>query len=341
MGLEGRAQAAAAGDPEGVTSAPERPRPLVAAVLPALDAAEDAGSGRLLPRDAASQRDHHEQAGLLADAEPDLLLVECQVAPDASRHALDAVAAMGLPTWLALAPVRDAETGVGAMIDLAREAAVSVVLLPAAVWPAGSAGTAGPPAYVGPPAGSRLAWGSWLARPVEAAPELVAPWLEAGAMTVAVFDGATPAALAPLRDAIDAHERAEVDAAQRADERWWHLIRRAAAMAPGGRALWIIGERDDADDPGPPEPARDALPPGFEWLIVSEADARQLPASRVRLIVDDSADTGVMERAARLLEEGGCVALRRSSTGQRHPDLRLVVLDESGDPTLALLRKEG
>jgi hypothetical protein len=48
-----------------------------------------------------------------------------------------------------------------------------------------------------------------------------------------------------------------------------------------------------------------------------------------------------MGRAARLLERGGCAALRGSTVGQRHPELRVVVLDEQDDPVMAILRKEG
>ena len=49
--------------------------PLVGAALPALDDEPEPGSGRLLPRDAAADRDYRDQAGLLADMEPDFILV--------------------------------------------------------------------------------------------------------------------------------------------------------------------------------------------------------------------------------------------------------------------------
>jgi Holliday junction resolvase len=48
----------------------------------------------------------------------------------------------------------------------------------------------------------------------------------------------------------------------------------------------------------------------------------------------------VFERAARLLEDGGCAALRVARSGLRQPDLRVVVLDDAADPVLAILRKE-
>lgn len=335
MGLEARLQAAAAQDAEGAASAPARPQPLVAATLPAIDAAEGVGDGRLLPRDAASERDHHDQAGLLADAEPDLLLVEGQATPQALRHALDAVNSTGLPTWLALPGGSDTGPGVVAAIDLARDAAVSVVLLS---MPAGQAGAT---SLAGPLADSGLAWGSWLAHPSEGAQELVRRWLEEGASAIALLDGATPAALALLREAIDAHERAEVETTQRAAERWWQLVRRAAAMAPGGRALWIIGEHGEAVGPGSSEPTRQALPGGFEWLIIHPDDAGHLPDERVRLLVDETMEPGAIDRVARLLEQGGCAAVRGASSGRRDLDLRVIVLDESEDPALAILRKEG
>ncbi len=339
MGLEDRVRVTAGQEAEGTASTPARPRPLIAATLPALDAAEDVGSGRLLPREAASERDHHDQAGLLADAEPDLLLVEASTSV-ALRHALDAVRATGLPTWLTLPAESDTGPDVGAVVDLARDAAVSMVLPAARPSPAGEAALADVAVLAGLRAGSALAWGCGLARPLEGAPELVGRWLAAGAMAVALLDGATPDTLAPLREAIDAHERAEIEAKRRADERWWQLVRRAAAMAPGGSALWIVGERDEAADIGSPEPARDALPAGFEWLIIRAEEARHLPAERVRLVVDDGTDPGVFERAARLLEDGGCAALRVVRTGPQPPGLRIVVLDDAADPVLAILRKE-
>jgi hypothetical protein len=57
-------------------------------------------------------------------------------------------------------------------------------------------------------------------------------------------------------------------------------------------------------------------------------------------VVDDGTDPGVIERAARLLEDGGCAALRVARLGLRQPDLRVVVLDDANDPVLAILRKE-
>ena len=76
-----------------------RPQPLVAATLPALDDEPEAATGRLLPREAATERDYRDQAGALADAEPDLLLVEGQRDEEAARVALAEAVQTGLPVW--------------------------------------------------------------------------------------------------------------------------------------------------------------------------------------------------------------------------------------------------
>ena len=75
--------------------------PLLAASLPALDDGTPGGEGRLLPREPATERDYRDQAGLIADAEPDLILVEGQPDEREGRIALAEAAQTGLPAWLA------------------------------------------------------------------------------------------------------------------------------------------------------------------------------------------------------------------------------------------------
>ncbi len=332
IGLERRAAADAPGatDDDPVI---ERPRPLVAAVLPWLDGTPDEADGRLLPREAAGERDHRDQAGLLADAEPDLLLVEAPASLQTLRVALDAVSATGLPCWVALSAAGRGQAAMAAALDIIRESAVEMVFVPGA-----------DPAVI---AASGLAWGGLLLQPAPQLTDLVAGWLDAGALTIALLDGATPGALAPVRAALDASERARLHAAAAEDRRWREHLRSAIAMAPGGAALWLVDDAADGGaDAGDGRPQA-SLPDGFEWLVVERSALQSLPLARYRLIVATLISRSVVARLPELLEHGGILAVTAAS-----PDgapaalpasdvLRLVRLDDRTTPTLAILRREG
>lgn len=282
-----------------------RPEPLLAASLPALG--EETGSGRLLPREAATERDYRDQAGLLGDAEPDVLLVEGQRRKEEARAAISEALRVGLPVWVALEGTILDEGGLEAWVEWCGAVGVACMLAP------------GPFRDVLPATGTPITWGGL----VKSADE-VGRWLEAGANIIARLDGASPAVLEPLRAAIDDFERAELEVARAGRARWRQHVARAAAMAPGGAAAWVGPSLDDP------------LPPGFEWLVIEGAGARHLPSEHYRLVV---VAPGAFVDTEHLLERGGILAappgvLRVSG------DLRLVVLDESADPPLGIFRRE-
>jgi hypothetical protein len=307
-----------------------RPQPLVAGVLPPLDEAPDDADGRQLPREAASQRDYHDQAGLLVDAEPDLLLIESPASVHPLRSALEAATDTGLPIWVALTGGVAARSRAEAILDLQRTFAVDVAVLTA-------------PLIAATPRPIRGTWGGLLTQHLPHGAELVERWLDDGATVVALLDGATPAALQPVRAAIDGVERSHLRELERARLRWWSHVERAASLAPGGSALWL----GSSSDPGgsllgglPPG----GLPTGFEWLVLDRTELAHLPSGRFRLVVDSEVEPGSTEAAARLLDDGGILAARLAShaagLGAGEMPLRLLELDDREPPLLAILRKE-
>jgi hypothetical protein len=283
----------------------DRPEPRVAAVLPPLDEQPEAVGGRLLPREAAVRRDYRDQAGLLADAAPDLLLVETPADLASARTAAEEACATGLPVWAALAaPVGDTAAA-DDWIEWAGNAGLERLLLPMLE----AAGRVG----------DRPAWGGLLTGPAA-----VPQWLAAGATALARLDGATVAALEPIRTAIDEVERTTVEAARAAERRWLEHVRRAANMTSGGPALWL-GE-------GPAAP----LPDGFAWLHVDATEAHRLPTDRFRLIVARRSFGG----AAVLLERGGVLASGEPLAGDPGGGLRTVLIDDASAPPLAIYRRE-
>jgi hypothetical protein len=283
-----------------------RPEPRVAAVLPTLDEQPDADGGRLLPREAADRRDYRDQAGLLADAAPDLLLVEGPPVPAAARTAAEEACATGLPVWAALATAIDDDAAVEDWIGWAAHAGLERLLLPApeaaAAW------------HDGAPA-----WGGLLSEPAA-----VTQWLAAGATALARLDGATVAALEPIRTAIDEFERTTVEADRAAERRWLEHVRRAAQMAPGGAALWL-GDRPETPLPG-----------GFDWLVVDPAEVHDLPPERYRLVIC-RAPSGA---AGRLLEHGGVLACGEPLAAGDTAGLRPILIDEAPPPALLVYRRE-
>jgi hypothetical protein len=283
-----------------------RPDPRVAAVLPALDDQPDAGSGRLAPHESASSRDYRDQAGLLADAAPDLLLVEGGPGEAEARLAADEAAATGLPVWLALHDVAVSTSPPEAWIEWSQHVGLARLLLPN-------------PKHAAAAADADLPWGGLLREQVD-----VATWLDAGATALARLDGASVAAVTPLRAAIDEIERGAIEAEQAAERRWLEHLERAAMMAPGGAALWL------GDRPAMP------LPDGFEWLVVDPAEAHHLPAGRFRLIVARRP----FGRAGDLLDRDGVLALGEPLTRAAGSGLRTVVVDDASVPPLAIYRRE-
>jgi hypothetical protein len=282
-----------------------RPTPLVAASLPALDDAPESATGRLLPREAATERDYRDQAGILSDAEPDLILVEGQRSDPDARTAISEAVQTGLPVVGALSIDALASVDLEDWLEWIRATGVSQLLLPA-------------------PLEARLAvvesdlrWGAAVGPQAD-----IAQWLDHGATTIGRLDEATLPELERLRESIDAHERIGLEVEQAAAQRWLAAVGQAAAMAPGGAAVWV----------GPTPTI--SLPDGFEWLVVGGDAARQLPRDRFRLAIAASVE-GVRAIAA-TLEPGG-VLLGPAVAGL---DLRTLSVDESADPPLATYRRE-
>jgi len=301
-GLERREERAAEGTDDPLPRG--RPRPLLAAPLPALDDGAPRGDGRLLPREPATERDYRDQAGIIADAEPDLILVEAQPDQAEGRLAMIEAAQTGLPTWLALPQAALAAADPGAWLEVAEATGVARVLLP------------GPPAERGVVAGGPLPWGA-----VAPDPRALGDWLDRGADCVALLDGATSRAVARLRDAIDAHERPLLEGAEAAERRWQRAIKEAAARAPGGTALWLG-----------PAPAW-SLPAGFDWLIVGPEEAPLLPSDHFCLAVVAAGRPG---KLGPLLRRGGLLIER----SLRPHELRRLQVEDTAEPPIATYRRE-
>ncbi len=282
-----------------------RPAPLVAASLPALDEEPEVDSGRLLPREAATARDYRDQAGIIADARPDLILVEGQRTEADARSAIGEAVETGLPVWAALMPSALATTDTEGWLQWAGAAAVTRLLFPP------------PPADRVSAADGALHWGAFAGTPAS-----VPEWLDLGADTIARLDGATVPELEGLREAIDAYEQASLEAERLAGRRRSTALTEAAAIAPGGAAVWV--------GPLPSTP----LPDGFDWLVVGEDAAPRLPQDRFRLAVASSVEA--TRALVRTLERGG-VLLGPAIGGT---GLRTLTIDGSADPPLATYRRE-
>jgi Homocysteine S-methyltransferase len=306
IGLERREDALAEASRDDLRGA--RPVPLVAATLPALDEEAGIATGRLLPREAAAERDYRDQAGTLADAEPDLILVEGQRWEAEARMAVEAALDTGLPVWAALTSGALATTDISGWAEWARAAGLRCLLLP------------GPLAERLPVSEAGLAWGA-----IAPAADPLLDWLEAGATAIGWLDGANSAVIEPLRGAIDEYERAGLEAAKAVERRWLQHVTAAAAMADGGAAVWI------GEQPGV------ALPEGFEWLVAAPHEARRLPDDHYRLA---AIATDVALDPARLLVRGGIVAVQDTNLVARTPQLQLLAVDDSARPVLAIARRE-
>lgn len=306
IGLERREDALADAPADDIRR--RRPLPLVGASLPALDDEAETTTGRLLPREAATERDYRDQAGILADAEPDLILAEGQRAEPEARAAITQASDTGLPAWAALSAGCLMATELSDWIDWTAALGLRRLLLP------------GPLSERAAASDGPLPWGT-----LAPSKDPLVDWLGAGAGAVAWLDGANPAVVEPLRSAIDDHERVAIEAERAAARRWLEHVAAAAAMAHGGAAVWI------GEAPAP------ALPAGFEWTVVGPEDARRLPEGHYRLAVlatDASIEPG------RILMPGGIAAVADTGVVARAPELRLVGVDDSSEPVLAIARHE-
>jgi hypothetical protein len=306
VGLERREEALSNAPPDDIRRG--RPQPMVAATLPALDDEPEPDGGRLLPSEAATQRDYRDQAGVLADTEPDLLLVEGQRTEDGARTAITEAIGTGLHVWAAPGAGAIAANGLEEWLDWASGSGLERALLPPS------------PTDIETAAAGQLPWGSLSSDPA-AIPDV----LDAGGDVVAALNGATVAAVEGCREALDDYERIEVAAARTAERNWLDHVARGAAMAPGGAAVWI-GK--------PPEAP---LPGGFEWLVVDATEARQLPVDHFRLAV--AAVAVVSIDGSRLLERGGLLVSRSVMASDTSDGVRLISLDDSVDPPCAIYRR--
>jgi len=307
LGLERREESLAEATEDDVRRG--RPRPLLAASLPALDEAPEPGMGRLLPHDAATERDYRDQAGVLADAAPDLLLVEGQSSEAEARTAITEAVDTGLPVWAALTIDAVVSSGVEAWLEWGRHTGLERILLP------------GPVADAAIAADGDLPWGGTVGEAAE-----TPDWLAAGATVIARTDGAAVATLEPLRKAIDDHEHQAIETDRAAERRWAEHVAAAAMMAPGGAAVWL-GQ-------SPTEP----LPDGFEWLVVKATEARRLPGDHYRFVIVDG---DVEPDPSRLVQRGGVLVLRLDVVSHHGRSLRPISLDDQTEPPLATYRREG
>jgi hypothetical protein len=306
LGLERREELFAEATEDDVRRG--RPRPFLAASLPALDEESEPGTGRLLPHDAATERDYRDQAGVLSDAEPDLLLVEGQSSEAEARTAIAEATDTGLPVWAALTRDAIATSGVEAWLEWSRHAGLAHILLPGPVTDAAIA------------ADGDLPWGGTVGEVAE-----TPDWLAAGATVIARTDGAAVATLEPLRNAIDDHEREAIATAHARDRRWAEHVTAAATAAPGGAAVWL-GQAPTAP-----------LPDGFEWLVVKTAEARRLPSDHYRLVIVDG---DAVPDPGCLVQRGGVLVLRLEVVSLHVQGLRLISLDDQTRPPLATYRRE-
>lgn len=283
------------GDLLGPADAPT----LVAGPLPDVSARSEQATGRRLPAAASEERDTHDQAGILADAAVDLLLLEPRVSHEACLRSTRTAAETGLPVWVVI-PASDAPDAppIAERVEAIVASGASGVLV--------DVGPSGAPGLAAETLGRLVEDASAALGAVSDGPPLAAAadldaWLRAGVSALGIASGADPEAIAPL---VSARERLLGEARQRLDADRDSLaawVGDAAARAPGGRALWL----------GATEAP---LPSGFDWTVLDPDDATlgALPAEAFRLVV---ALTDADPRAlGRLVERGGIVALRTGRT---------------------------
>jgi len=308
---------------------------LVAGVLPALDVAPEQGVGRLLPRDVASERDARAQAGLLAEAGADLILVEGNPSIAQARVAVNAAVEAGLPVWVAQpvagarVPTLPSGESVEAWAEAMTHAGASVLLLApapgaglpdafAALQAAGvvAAVSGALPAFAGATDADRVGAAS-------------IRWLEAGAWHLGIADGATPERMGAMRAALDAIDAHRLGARAATHARWAEHVGAAARRAPGGRAAWVGGRG----------PASVPLPAGFHWAVVAEDAVGSLPAGELRLVIATTA--APLDLLSASLEPGGVLlAISADPAALAPAGLRILELSVLGERTAILARRD-
>ena len=319
-------------EPGAVHAVRDRPIPMVAGVLPRLDDEATVQTGRLATADVAQERDYRDQAGLLADAAVDVILIEDLRTVSSTRAAIEAVTATGRLAWVAapaaLAPSDPEAASLRRWVETCVDAGADRLLAPVPRRPATAEAIAD---IVAPLASAQRTWGAQLhpegSEEATADDGIISTWLEQGASIVARLDIATPAALRPLRDAVDRFEAEAIRQASRRQDRWHSFVEEAARAATGGEALWI-GETGGG-----------GRPDGFAWTSVRPEEVRHLPLERYRLIVA-TVDVQPVATLVPLLEAGGMVVLDRGDAPLAIDGLRMVRIDDADHPALAQLRRE-
>jgi hypothetical protein len=309
---------------------------LVAGPLPDLDARPETGSGRLAERGAAADRDRETQAGILADAGVDLIVVEAHSSVEAGGRAVTAGASTGLEVWATI------PSGVGGAVNGESEldrwleglamAGASTVTLEAPEPPI-SADSSDPFSAIVERSTRRDDRSIGVLLPLgraDAPAGRSRRWLEAGVDVVGISEGATADALKPLREAIDAEMEAG-RAAREASEAPWRLwVVEGAERAPTGAAIWLSSDGR----------APDQLPTGFAWSVVPIGEAGRLPAGAYRLVVADS-EIEVRE-IVRIVEDGGVAVARLTSEDLPRVDgAQLIDVRRDGTTLMIALRRVG
>jgi methionine synthase I (cobalamin-dependent) len=314
---------------------------LVAGPLPDLDARPEAGSGHLAERGAAADRDRDAQAGILAEAGVDLILVEKHLALEASARSVAAASATGLDVW---ATIQDAGPAGGtadadAEAEAVAMAGATTILLevPGLATDAGAPADAFDAAVEGLVRRERRSIGVLLPVGLPSAPiERFRRWLEAGASVLGVSEGAAPDALRPLREAIDAGLEVQRAAREASEAPWRAWVAEAAERAPSGAALWLEGREDRFSESDTNQSG--ALPTGFAWTRADASELRRLPTGAYRFVVADG-DVDVRD-VTRLLDEGG-IAVARPATHEvpRLEDAQVVDVRRDGARTMIAVRR--
>jgi S-methylmethionine-dependent homocysteine/selenocysteine methylase len=273
------------------------PRPvLVAGPLPDVSAGPEHATGRLLPGSGSGERDIHDQAGILADTEVDLLLLEHRASFEAALEATRVAVDAGRPVWtsMRLADGPGEPPLADRLAMLVTAGAAGVLVEPAAtpdrarlLEPLASL-AAGPSIPVGLVAETP---------PLAATDDTIDAWLAAGVRVLGLASGADPKALRPLveaRERLLAAAREREDAERTSLESW---VLDAAMRAPGGRALWLGA-------------ARAPMPSGFGWTVLDASEMSglaTLPGETFRLVIAVAdIEPGRLEG---LVERGGIVAI--------------------------------
>ena len=271
-------------------------RPVViAGPLPDVSAGPDLATGRLPSASASEERDTHDQAGILADAEVDILVLELRPSFEATLQATRIAVGAGRPVWatlqLADGPGEPPLAERVAMLD-----AIGIAGVLARVPATETTGLADRIASVASGTDTPIGLVADMP-PLAPADTALDDWLGAGIQVLGLGSGADPDTLRPLVDArerLTSAERERQDA-ERTSLGGWVLD--AAGRAPGGRALWL----------GAPAVT---LPAGFAWTVLDVTGTEglaTLPDEAVRLIVDLVGSDP--DRLARVVERGGIVAI--------------------------------